>query len=214
MTALDLITLLSQAAYVVIFVLVAWRYLSSRTPANLDMALFFAILAFVVVYSRIAAAIGLTAPEWFTDALILSIVALPYVLLRLVDDFTRVPVMIKRAAELGVLAFAIALFALSGPTLPPPLIFALLLYLAGLFFYCGGAFVLAARRAQGVTRRRLESISLGTILFGLEIVASGTSGQLQDPDKTLLSAIGQVLGLVSAGAFFLGFVPPPFLRRA
>src|ERR1700756_2819646 len=114
MSALDLITLLSQAAYVLIFALVAWRYLRAPTPAHLDMTFFFAILAFVVVYSRIAAAFGLTAPEWFTDALIVSIVALPYVLLRLVDDFTRVPALLKRAAELGFLAFAIVLFAIPG----------------------------------------------------------------------------------------------------
>jgi signal transduction histidine kinase len=214
MTALDLIALLSQATYVVIFIVVAWRYLKEPTPSHLDMTLFFAILAFVVAYSRVAAALGFTPPLWFTDALLATIVALPYVLLRLVDDFTRVPVVLKRAAELGFIAISLAVFVAASPAYPPPLILVLVAYLAGLFFYCGGRFVLAARRAQGVTKRRLQAISLGTILFALEIVASGTSGQLEDPDKTLLSAIGQVLGLVSAGGFFLGFAPPAFLRRA
>ncbi|HEY3218973.1 MAG TPA: ATP-binding protein [Candidatus Limnocylindria bacterium] len=214
MTALDLITLLSQATYAVIFVLVAWRYVKSPTPAHLDMTLFFGILVFVVAYSRVAGALGITPPLWFTSALIATIVALPYVLLRLVDDFTRVPVVLKRAAELAFIAISVAVFALAGPAYPPLLLLAIVAYIAGLFFYCGGAFVLASRRTQGVTRRRLQAISLGTILFGLEVVASGTSGQLQDPDKTLLSAIAQVLGLISAGAFFLGFSPLPFLRRA
>jgi signal transduction histidine kinase len=214
MTALDLITLLSQAAYVVVFVLVAWRHLKAPTPAHLDMTLFFGILALVVVYSRIVPALGITPPYWFIDGLIATIVALPYVLLRLVDDFTRVPVALKRAAELGFATISLAVFALATPALPPALALVLVAYIAGLFFYCGGRFVFAARRAQGVTKRRLQAISLGTILFALEVVAASTSGQLQDPDKTVLSAIGQVMGLVSAGAFFLGFAPPAFLRRA
>jgi signal transduction histidine kinase len=214
MTALDLITLLSQATYVVIFLLVAWRTVRSPSPAHLDMTLFFGILAFVVAYSRVAAAIGFTPPDWFIDALIVAIIALPYVLLRLLDDFTQVPVLLKRTAELGVVAFAVVLFALPGSALPPPVLIALVAYIAGLFLYSGGAFIRSARRAQGVTKRRLQAISLGAILFALEIVASGGSSLLVEPDKTVLTAIGQVLGLISAGAFFLGFVPPPLLRRA
>jgi len=214
MTALDLITLLSQATYVLIFLLVAWSSVRSPTPAHLDMTLFFGILAFVVAYSRVAAAIGFTPPDWFVDALIVAIIALPYVLLRLLDDFTHVPVLLKRAAEIGVVAFAVVLFALPGSALPPPVLIALVVYIAGLFLYSGGAFIRAARRAQGVTKRRLQAISLGAILFALEIVASGGSNLLVEPDKTVLAAIGQVLGLISAGAFFLGFAPPPLLRRA
>ncbi len=214
MTALDLITLLSQTTYVVIFALLAIQYVRQPTAAHLDMTLFFAILAFVVAYSRVAGLLGFTAPVWFGDALIVSIIALPYVLLRLVDDFTRVPVIVKRGAEAVLVALSIAVFAIAGPQYPAGLVVALVAYIAGLFFYCGGAFVANARRAEGVTQRRLQAISVATILFGLEIVASGASGLLQDPDKTLLSVTGQVLGLVSAGAFFVGFAPPSFLRRA
>src|SRR5438034_510358 len=117
MTALDLIQGLSQALYVLVFVLATWRYLRDPTPAHLDMALFFAILAFFVVETRIVALLGVTAPLWFTDILIVTI-----------------------------LAAAASLFA--------------------------------------------------------------------EPDRTLLAGIGQVLGLLSALAFFVGFTPPPFLRRA
>ena len=49
MNALELITLISQAIYVIVFVLVLWRYIRAATPAHLDMTLFFGILAFAVV---------------------------------------------------------------------------------------------------------------------------------------------------------------------
>jgi signal transduction histidine kinase len=212
--ALELITLLSQAIWIVIFVLVAWRYVHSRMPAHLDMTIFFGVLAFVVVESRVATLVGLVPPEWFTDVLITAIIALPYVLVRLVDDFTTVPPLLKRAFEAALAGFAVTLFVISGPTLPTPFVLAVVAYIAGLSFYAGARFIGAARRAQGVTRRRMQAVSLGTIIFGLDIVAAGVGGQLAEPDKTVLTALGQVLGLLSAVAFFLGFAPPAVLRRA
>jgi signal transduction histidine kinase len=213
MTALELITLLSQALYVIVFLLVALRWLRARTPAHLDMVLFFAILAFAVVEARIAALLGVVAPEWFTDVLIAAVVALPYLLLRLVDDFTYVSPPLKRAAAVGVVAIGIAGFLLPA-TLPTWYVVVLIAYLAGLSFYGGFRFIRAARGARGVTKRRLQAISLGTILFGAQILASGIGGQLPEPYKTILTASGQVLGLAAALAWFLGFAPPPILRRA
>ena len=213
MTALDLITLLSQALYVTIFLLVLWRWVRARTAAHLDMTLFFGILAFLVVETRIAALLGITQPALFTDVIIASIIALPYVLLRLVDDFTTVPRLLKRAVELVIIGLS-ALSAYLDAPFPTWWTISIIAYIAGLSFYCGARFILATRRAEGVTQRRLQAISLGTILFALQIVASGSSGQLPDPQKTAVSALGTALGLVAAIAFLVGFAPPLFLRRA
>jgi signal transduction histidine kinase len=213
MNALELITLISQAIYVLVFALVLWRYMRASTPAHLDMTIFFGLLTFAVLETRIAALAGVTPPEPFADIVVTAVVALPYVLLRLLDDFTTVPPILKRAAELGLIVCAIAVFAYNG-TLPPPLTLPVLAYIAGFSLYSGGRFVLEARRAEGVTRRRLQAISFGTILFAVEIVAAGVAGELPEPDKTILAGIGQVLGLASALSFFLGFSPPPILRRA
>src|SRR2546428_2624940 len=213
MTALDLVTLLSQAIYVAIFFLVLWGYVRAPTPAHLDMTIFFGILAFVVVESRVAGLLGVTQPAWFTDLLVASIIALPYVLLRLVDDFTTVPGRLKGAAAVVAIGLAAISMYLEAPY-PVAWTITAVLYIAGLSLYCGIAFVRAARHAEGVTRRRLQAVSLGTILFAVEILASGLSGQLPDPEKTIVSAIGQVLGLISAVGFFVGFAPPAFLRRA
>lgn len=214
MTALEFITLLSQGIYVVIFVTVGFRYLRARTPAHLDMTIFFGILAFVVVESRIATYLGIVPPKWFADTVVASIIALPYILLRLVDDFTTVPVALKRSCEIALVAAVIAVFVLQGPTLPPPYVLALVAYIAGLSVYCGVRFFRAATRAEGVTRRRMQAVSLGTILFAVDIIAAGAGGQTGDPWKTLLMATGQILGLAAAISWFVGFAPPPILRRA
>jgi signal transduction histidine kinase len=214
MTALELVTLLSQALYVVIFVAVFYRYLRAPTPAHLDMTLFFGVLAFVVVESRIATLLAFASPEWFTDTLIATVVALPYILLRLVDDFTAVPKPIKRAAEILLIGSVAALYVIEGARLPTPYVLFVVAYIAGLSLYCGFRFIRAAARSEGVTKRRMQAISLGTILFALDILAAGTSGQFDDPSQTILTAVGQLLGLASAAAFFLGFAPPSILRRA
>ena len=214
MTALELITLLSQAIYLVIFFAAGFRYLRARTPAHLDITIFFGILAFVVVETRIATALGLVAPEWFTDTVIAAVIALPYILLRLVDDFTVVPRGIKRGAEVLLIAAVATAYVLQGPTLPSLYVLLVVGYIAGLSFYCGFRFFRAAARAQGVTRRRMQAISLGTVLFAVDILAVGIGGQTAEPWKTLLAAIGQVLGLAAAITWFLGFTPPPILRRA
>jgi signal transduction histidine kinase len=214
MTALELVTLLSQALYVVIFVAVFYRYLRAPTPAHLDMTLFFGVLAFVVVESRIATLLAFASPEWFTDTLIATVVALPYILLRLVDDFTAVPKPIKRAAEILLIGSVAALYVIEGARLPTPYVLFVVAYIAGLSLYCGFRFIRAAARSEGVTKRRMQAISLGTILFALDILAAGTSGQFDDPAQTILTAVGQLLGLASAAAFFLGFAPPSILRRA
>src|SRR5256885_5126306 len=130
MTALDLITGLSQGMFVLIFVLVTVRTLRRATPAHGDMSVFFGILAFVVVESRIASLLGVVVPEWLSDTLIATIIALPYVMLRLVDDFTRVPRLLLRVSEVALVAFAITLFVSPGATLPPPLIVAIIAYFA------------------------------------------------------------------------------------
>ena len=146
--------------------------------------------------------------------MLVAIVALPYVMLRLVDDFTALPFLLKRAAEVALGLFAVALYAVPGPTLPPPLLIAIVAYFGILFFYSALMFVIASRRAQGVTRRRMQAISLGAIAFGLDIVFAGLASFFADPEKTFVMTAGQVMGLASGVAFYLGFAPPTFLRRA
>ena len=214
MSALELIRWLSQGMYVLVFLLVAWRTARRPTPAHLDMTIFFGILALVVVQSRIVEALAVTLPEWLNDIVITLVIALPYVLLRLVDDFTVVPRWLKRGAELGMAALAIATFATPGAVPVAPLLVSIVVYFAGLAFYCGGQFTLAARRSKGVTKRRMQAISLGTIAIGLNIVAGGLGRLLPEPDRTILAGIGQLLGLGAAIGFYLGFAPPAILRRA
>lgn len=213
MNALELVSALTQIIYVLIFLTVAQRAARQPTRAHTDMALFFGALAFVILASRIATLTGTTAPPWLVAAQVSVLMAMPYVQLRLVDDFTHVRSAIKRAAELGLAAGVVATFA-AFPTLPLPLT----LYVVGYFFvvsmYCALAFIQAARRARGVTRRRMQAISLGSILLATTLLIAGMAPLVPEQNRALVQGLQQLLGLGSAVAYYFGFAPPPILRRA
>lgn len=213
MTALELVSLLTQAIYVLIFASVVWTALRRRTRTSVDIALFFGAIAIAIVESRIVTTFGLTAVDLVTDIVALLVIAMPYLLLRLVDDFSDVPSAVKRLAEGGLVLSATAFLATEG-TLPPPILLAVVLYFAALSTYDAVAFVRAALRSAGVTRRRLQAVAAGTLLLGLAILAAGFAPLLPQSLSGLPSGLTQVLALASALAYFVGFAPPQVLRRA
>ncbi|MDP9252081.1 MAG: hypothetical protein M3O80_03660, partial [Chloroflexota bacterium] len=210
---------MTQVIFVLIFISVALGALRHATRAHIDMTLFFGALAFVILASRIAALTG-TTPPWLIAVEVAVLIAMPYVLLRLVDDFTHVRTPVKRAAELGLAAGIIATYATvpTQSTAATPLPTAVTLYIVGYFFvvsmYCAIAFVRAAGRSKGVTRRRMEAISLGSILLGTDLLIAGLTPLTPLDGRAVFQALAQLLGLGSAVAYYLGFAPPPILRRA
>jgi signal transduction histidine kinase len=212
-TALELISLLTQAIYIVIFALVVWGVVRRRTRTSLDIALFFGAISVAIVESRIATTLQLQQLDIVTDIVALLIIAMPYLLLRLVDDFSHVSFVVKRLAEVGLILSAAAFIATEG-TVPPPILLAVVLYFAALSTYCAVAFVRAARRSAGVTRRRLQAVALGTLLLGVAILVAGFVPLLPPSMAGLPNGVTQLLALASAIAYFVGFAPPQVLRRA
>src|SRR2546429_9454566 len=88
---------------------------------------------------------------------------MPYLLLRLVDDFSTVPFVANRLAEAGLLFSAIAFLATVGQP-PTSIVLVIVVYFAALATYCAVKFIRAARRSSGVTRRRLEAVAGATLL--------------------------------------------------
>src|SRR5205823_8646674 len=101
---------------VVVFLSARVRAERRPTPAHVDMALFFGAAALIIVATTIISTTQLTRPVWFVDAISVLLVSLPYLLLRLVRDFSHVPTLLLRATELG-LVLSVAAIVL----LPPPI---------------------------------------------------------------------------------------------
>jgi signal transduction histidine kinase len=212
-TALELVSLLTQVIYVLIFLSALWTAVRRRTRTSVDIALFFGAIAIPIVELRIVTTFGLTQVDLITDIVALLIIAMPYLLLRLVDDFSDVPVVVNRLAEGALVLFAIAFLVTEG-AVPPPILISIVLYFAALSTYCAIAFVRAARRSTGVTRRRLQAVAVGTLLLGLAILVAGSASLLRASLTGLSNGLTQSLALASAIAYFVGFAPPQILRRA
>jgi len=212
MTAVQLISLASQAIYVLLFLIVGAQALRRRLRATWDIALFFGATTLIVLELQFVAFTGATS------ALLTAIVgtlalALPYLLLRLVGDFAHVPPVLMRVAEVGLVLIAGALFLAPEPT-PLPLVLILVAYFVVLAAYGAVAFVRGARLSVGVTRRRMEAVAAGTVFLGADVLTAGLEALLSPAEVPIVSAIGQLLGLLSAIAYFVGFAPPRILRRA
>ena len=212
MTADDLLRLLTQVIFLLIFAVVAAQAIRRPLRTNADIALFFGAAAALVGEQLVVQALGLPPHRVVTVAIVAVLLSLPYLLLRLLDDFTGVPNWLMRAAEVGLAVLVLAFIAVPQP-LPFWLTLVFVVYFVGLMLYAAGGFVGAARMSNGVTRRRMQAVAAGSVALGLVLVPAVL--QTLEPElRDFWSAVSRVLGLLAGVAYFVGFTPPTWLRRA
>ena len=204
---------LSWALYVLIFLLVTVRAARRPTRAHLDMTLFFGVVTLIIALSALTAAVYPSNPPvalvGVTSSLLL---ALPHLLLRLVDDFTRVPRWVLRASAVGLVLSVLVVFVSPTP-LPSAVALALVGYFVLVVVYDTWAFMGAARRGRGVTRRRMQAVAAGSACLGLVLLLAGV-GVVVPAWAAVLDTLGRIGGLGSGVCYFIGFAPPTWLRRA
>ncbi len=209
LNALQFITVVAQLLLAAILLPVLAQAVRRRTRTWIDIALFFALLDLLLLRSVLGLAdVPVLGPISETLAY-----ALPYLMLRLLIDFSSVPLLIVRATEVafGVL-FVGAFVYPAGSAVPAPVTTVRALYFVLPFVYAAVAFARLAGRSSGVTRRRMQSISTGNILFGAVVAGSAA--------LTIFPALAQPATLViqpgilaTALAWLVGFAPPAALRR-
>ena len=212
MSADELLEWATQVAFVVIFLVVAARAARHRSRTNLDIVLLFGDTTLVIVVGRITRVLGIQPGPLLNAATSSLVMALPYLLLRLVDDFSDVPRPVMRVAEVGLVCSVVSLFVLA-PPLPVWLTLLLVVYFFGLAIYAALAFVREARRTSGVTRRRMQAVAAGSAFLGLTILVAGFQAALPAL-AGWWTVLGRIFGLASGLGYFVGFAPPAVLRRA
>lgn len=212
MSAYQLLQLISQLLFVFIAVVVTYRAVRRPWAANIDTALLFGAVAVLVLIGWLDPAIGIKPGRVENAVLGAMLLLLPYLLIRLVGDFTDLPRSVSRAAAIGCTASVAGLFIL-----PPPYpgIYALLavLYFAGFTTYVAAAFVRAARSSSGVTRRRMQAVAAACFSLGLAILVAGIASAVPKPVDGL-NILANIWSLLSGLCYFIGFAPPDWLRRA
>ena len=212
MTATELISLVTEGVFVLVFVVVAVQAARRATRVNVDTALLFGSIAGFFVLRRITDALGIgDAQPWSTISTAL-IYAIPYLLLRLVDDFADPPRWLLLGGAAGYVALVGITVALEAP-FPAWYNLLLLLWFVGMGTYVAVAFTLQARRTSGVTSRRMLAVAVGTFLIAA-VIAVALGGVFFPPARPLTSFLTPLLALAVAIAYYVGFAPPPVLRRA
>jgi signal transduction histidine kinase len=212
MSASALLQYLTQTIFVLVFLIVGARAVRRPRRADLDIALLYGVLSLIIALQWLDAVLGVR-PGRYSAALAGGLLmALPYLMLRLLADFAGVPTRLMRAAEVG-LALAVAGLILVLPPMPLAPTIAYVAYFAVIEVYVAARFLREARRSTGVTRRRMQAVAAGSVCLGLVILLA--------PFQTLLpgladlwSVLAQALGLACGVAYALGFTPPNLLRRA
>lgn len=212
MSATDGLQYVAWALYAVVFVLVSVRAFRRPTHAHLNMALFFGAAVLIIVSSVIPAALRVAPPPWLTSASGAVTMALPYLLLRLVADFTGVARWFTRLTGVGLILSVVALAVLPSPV-PTAATMALIAFFVVVISYDTVAFIREARRTRGVTRRRMQAVAVGSCFLAADIVCAGLAGELPGLSG-LWIFLGNLCGAGSGVSYFFGFAPPTWMRRA
>ena len=209
MTATELISLLTQALFVGLFLATLWQAARRPSRSNVDTVLLFGAIAGVVLASRIVGWLGL-GPAWATGLTIVFINVAPLAMIRLVDDFSGTP---RWVPWLGLAVFAAvsAISVVAYASSPRPVELVLIAWFLLVGGYAAASFARAAASSRGITRRRMAAVAVGAVTFIAAIVLV-LLGALVGSELTSLG--GQLLALASALSFFLGFAPPGWIRRA
>ncbi len=176
------------------------------------MAAFFAIIAVILLVGDVAVMLGEPMDVIASMVTFVGVTVLPYVMLRIVDDFApRRPWLMRGTLALTVATAALGL--ITGPDSPA----VVQLLPIGLFVVLGGytsvVLVIEARQSKGITARRLAAAAIGHGLVGLVLLVAGVRLLVPDMDEGV-QFLPSLLTLGAAVAYFVGFATPAVLRRA
>ncbi len=210
MSADEFLWLLTQAVFIALFLTTAVSAIRRRRSAEIDTALFFGSAIGIIIISDLER-VGAVPQESVLTLSLILVVALPYFLLRLVDDFSVQPAWLMRTAGATVVLLALGAILVGSESrayVSLPILWVVLL--GG---YTSLQFLRHARDGRGVTARRMTAVAAGSgmiaALFLLGMVNVVT------PDASPAVAIAnRILALGAGTAYFIGFSPPALIRRA
>ncbi|MGH2459892.1 MAG: histidine kinase dimerization/phospho-acceptor domain-containing protein, partial [Chloroflexota bacterium] len=186
-------------------------FLHHRDRARLDIALTFSSLGLIVILGA-AMEIDPISSAPLTEVTRALLIVQPFLLLRLVGHFRSLPRVIQAIAAGGTVLSWAALTLGPSPR-PPWLTTAVVAFFAVVEGGSALAFVQGALKTRGVTRWRLRLAACGSALIALVIILAGLDAVLPG-DTTLNSPIISLLAFFAVVSYFLGFLPPTWLRQA
>lgn len=195
--------------YLLIVLITLGDFLRHRDRTRLDIALMFMAIAAAVTMLTLSTDGGWL---WLNVVGAISVVAQPYLLLRLARQFQPIPRRMEVGSFVAMLCMAVVVLL---PLSPRPfwLVMLAFIYFSFLEIYATAAFYRGALKTRGVSRWRLILATGGSSLFGAIIIMAGITVLWPD----VIAAITPLALLCFALApisYYLGFAPPRWLRLA
>lgn len=207
LTAADFLRYATWAIFLLLGLWVTAQAIRRPTPVNIDIGLLFGGLAMAIVVNLLIQ-LGLLPESPAISKLITgALLAMPFLLVRLMDDMVGVPPRLLRGFMAG-LGLYLAILWLAPAGVLGALTLPLLAGLLGTLLYVVAAGLRAVRRTHGITRRRLIAVSLGSLFLALNFGAGRLPIAAQDA-RSLVDIFGVAAGI----SYYLGFAPPRWLRR-
>lgn len=211
MNAETLLTSVTHAAIVFIFVAVLIEAIRTPRPLATDAVIFFAAMVAIVTNTTLTR-LNVIEPSRVTGLLSGSLLLLlPYLQLRMVNDFEGVPRRIHLLAAVLGIGSVVSLFFVQAP-LSPWYLVAVFGAFIGVQGYCSLKLMRMVRKSVGVTRGRTQALAIGSGALMMVMVFSAMLVFLPDLRPILRGATS--LSSVTCGiGYFIGFTPPRWLRQ-
>ena len=207
----DLLQWITQGCLLLIAALTLVDLGRHRDRARIDIACMFGALAAIVLIQGLTRVMRQQAP-WLGQFGAILLLAQPYLLLRLVQHFRTVSRMVQSVAIGGMIVSWIILIAVPAP-LPKLLALLIVAYFVYVEGYAAAAFARGALRTEGVTHHRLLLAATGSSLLAMVLLLAGVNIAL--PAGTgITTPLSRLLALLCMLSYYLGFVPPGWLRHA
>ncbi len=212
MTAAAFLQIVNQLVYLAVTVAVIVEATKRLRRTSIDTALFFTALALILELSGLSSQLGIVLPSLVTLGLAALLVVLPYIQLRLLDDFVGVGAWTKRAAVAG-LVVAIGSMILVPSPMPGILTLALVFYFVTVLGYCAVRFLRESRRARGLVAARLLAVAVGSGLLSLVLAIAVILPFVLRDGADVTRLVTQLVILAAGISYFVGFAPPSVVKR-
>jgi PAS domain S-box-containing protein len=219
MTLDGFLDLLTQIIFLFAAGMTLFNWAKRRDQAGLDIALVFISLALVIIVQDLQDLLPAFDP-FFTVVLFLALLTQPYFLLRVARYFRKVPMLVQRAAFIGLLAASATLFLIE--TAPILVVTVFFVYFTMVEAYASYLLIRGALTIPGITGKRLRLASIGSGLLALIflgvlvllLVALATEiTELPESVNAVVAPLIQMLVLLSGLGYYLGFATPRWLRQ-
>ncbi|MGE3856106.1 MAG: ATP-binding protein [Dehalococcoidia bacterium] len=210
MNAETLLSTVTHAAILFIFAAVLLEAVRAPRRLAYDAVLFFAAMTGIITVTALTR-LRLIEPGQTGLLSSVLLLLLPYLQLRMVDDFAGVPRRIQALAAGVAFGSVLSLYLVERP-FSAAYILAVIGGFVAVQGYCTVVLVRAVRSSVGVTRGRTQALALGSAMLVTVIVVAGLQVFLPE-FRPALRGMSSVASLTCGVGYFIGFTPPRWLRR-